>query len=149
MLVYINKFNQTSPSGFLSRKVGTIVEPDGTPVLGANNGGVVLRYKHALSTTLTTGDFATTFTQNYYAGYETGRTLNDERNFISGQALYDLNVNYKGVKNLSVNVGLRNLFDKQPPLFIPASNQFQAGFDIQQYDPRGRFAYVTVGFKFK
>ena len=146
---YINKFNQTSPSGFLSRKVGTIVEPDGTPVLGANNGGVVLRYKHALSTTLTTGDFATTFTQNYYAGYETGRTLNDDRNFISGQALYDLNVNYKGVKNLSVNVGLRNLFDKQPPLFIPVSNQFQAGFDIQQYDPRGRFAYVTVGFKFK
>jgi iron complex outermembrane recepter protein len=148
---YMNKFNQTSPSGSLSRKVGTLVEgPDATPVLGASNGGIVLRYKHALTTTLNTGDFSTTLTQNFYAGYRTGnRQQDDVPNFISSQALYDLNVIYKGIKNLSINVGVRNLFDKEPPIFIPVSNQFQAGYDINQYDPRGRFAYVTVGYKFK
>jgi iron complex outermembrane receptor protein len=50
---------------------------------------------------------------------------------------------------LTLAVGVRNLFDKQPGNFIPVSNQFQAGYDISQYDPRGRFAYVTLGYQFR
>jgi len=67
---------------------------------------------------------------------------------VPAQALYDANLAFTGVKNLKLAVGVRNLFDKDPPMFIPTSNQFQAGYDITQYDPRGRFVYVTASYKF-
>ena len=50
---------------------------------------------------------------------------------------------------MTLALGVKNLFDKQPdPIGSPISNQFQAGYDIYQYDPRGRFVYVTAGYKF-
>ena len=146
---WMERYDQTSPGGTLSRKVGTIVEANGDPVIGADDGGVVLRWRHALSGTYTRGAFGVTLTQNWSSGYETGNDLNGDRHFIKDQQLYDLNVSYRGVRNLTVSAGVRNLFDKQPQMFIPVSNQFQAGYDITQYDPRGRLAYVTLGYKFK
>ena len=146
---YMNKFDQTTPGGTLSHKVGTIVDPNGDPVLDADNGGVVLRWKHYLSATWTQGAWSTTFAQNYYAGYETGRrVLDGERHFVGDQATYDLRVAYSGIKNLRLALGVRNLFDKNPPLFVPVSNQFQAGYDVTQYDARSRYVYLTAGYKF-
>ncbi|AZP14489.1 TonB-dependent receptor [Undibacterium parvum] len=146
---YMSKYDQTSPGGTISQKVGTLVDANGDPVLGADSGGIVLRWKHALSGTWTYGDFATTLIQNYYNGYETGfRQVDGERNFVSAQSLYDANVTYKGIKGLTLGLGVRNLTNKQPPIFVPVSNQFQSGYDITQYDPRGRFVYVTVGYRF-
>ncbi len=52
---YMIRFDQTSPGGSISRKVGTLVEEDGTPVLDADSGGVILRWKHKLSATYSTG----------------------------------------------------------------------------------------------
>jgi iron complex outermembrane receptor protein len=147
---YMQKYDQLSPGGTISHKVGTIVDADGNPVLGAASGGVVLRWKHAASVTWTWNKLATTLTQNYSSRYETGhRAVDDERNFIGAQSLYDFNMSYKGIKDLILNFGVRNLFNKQPEIFVPVSNQFQAGYDISQYDPRGRFAYFSAGYKFK
>jgi iron complex outermembrane receptor protein len=147
---YMQKYDQTSPGGTISHKVGTIADADGNPVLGAANGGVVLRWKHALSATWTINKLAATLTQNYSSRYETGhRTVDDERNFISAQSLFDFNLSYKGIKDLTLNAGVRNMFNKQPGIFVPVSNQFQAGYDISQYDPRGRFIYASAGYKFK
>ena len=146
---YMNKFDQTSPAGVVSHKVGTIVDDAGNPVLGANTGGVVLRYKHYLSATLTNGGFAYTLAQNYYSGYETGhRQIDDAKNFVGTQATYDARIGYTGIKNLTLAIGVKNLFDKNPPIFIPVSNQFQAGYDVTQYDARSRFVYGTVSYKF-
>jgi iron complex outermembrane receptor protein len=147
---YMQKFDQTSPGGDLSHKVGTIVDAAGNPVLGADNGGVVLRWKHTLSGTWTWNKLAVTLTQNYTSRYETGHRWDDDvRNFVGAQSLYDLNLNYKGIKNLSVDLGARNVFNKQPGIFVPVSNQFQSGYDISQYDPRGRFVYVSATYKFR
>lgn len=147
---YMSKFDEATPSGAISRKVGTIIDANGDPVLGADSGGVVLRWKHALSATWAQGPWSATVTQNYASGYEAGlRQIDDERNFIPAQALYDVNFGYSGVKNLRLAVGAKNVFDKNPALFTPASNQFQAGYDITQYDPRARFVYVNASYKFK
>jgi iron complex outermembrane receptor protein len=146
---YMDQFDQTSPGGTVSHKVGTLVDKDGNPVLGAQNGGVILRWKHALSSTWSQGPLAVTLTQNYSSRYEAGHDLNDERTFVGAQATYDMNVSWKPWKTLVLNAGVRNLFDKQPSTFVPVSNQFQAGYDINQYDPRGRFVYVSAGYTFK
>lgn len=150
---YMDKFDQTSPGGVLSQKVGTIVmnDKDGTPVLGADSGGVVLKWKHALSATWTQGPWAVTLTQNFTKRYEAGHNMLEENNrtFIPSNSLYDLNVNWKAWKTLVLNAGVRNLFNKDPAIFVPASNQFQNGYDVTQYDPRARVAYVSANYTFK
>jgi iron complex outermembrane receptor protein len=145
---YMSRFQQTSTSGAISQKVGTIVEADGTPVLGADAGGVVLRWKHALSFTYTMGSWSGTVTQNFSKGYRAGNDLNDDPVFIGDQSLFDLNLTYRGIKNLTLGVGAKNIFNTQPDTFVPVSNQFQAGYDVTQYDPRGRVIYVNASYKF-
>lgn len=145
---YMSRFDQTSASGAISRKIGTIVESDGTPVIGADDGGVVLRWKHVLNFTYTTGAWSGTLTQNFSKGYRGGNDLNDDPTFIGDQSLYDLNVSYRGIKNLTLGVGVKNIFNKQPDTFVPVSNQFQSGYDVTQYDPRGRVLYVNASYKF-
>lgn len=146
---YMSKFDQTSPGGVLSKKVGTLVEADGTPVIGAETGGVVLRWKHALTFAWTAGNWTTALTQKYTSRYEAGHDLNDERTFVGAQSLYDVNLTFKGIKNLTLGAGVKNVFDKKPATFVPVSNQFQAGYDITQYDPRGRFVYLNATYRFK
>ncbi|MBL8324308.1 MAG: TonB-dependent receptor [Rubrivivax sp.] len=149
---YFIQFDQTSPGGATSRKVGTIVEgANGDPVLSTNASivdGVVLRWKHYLSATWSTGAWAVTFAQNYYHGYRDGNDLNGNEHRVPAQSIYDAQVAFTGIKNLKVALGARNVFDKDPPLFIPTSNQFQAGYDITQYDPRGRVVYLSASLKF-
>jgi iron complex outermembrane receptor protein len=148
---YIDKFNQTSPGGVEHHKVATLVaDAEGNPVIGADVvGGVVLRWKHVLTATYGYRDWAFSLTQNYYSGYETGhRQIDDERNFIGGQSIFDLQIAYTGIKNLRLALGVKNLFDRDPPIYVPVSNQFQAGYDVSLYDPRARFIYGSVNWKF-
>jgi iron complex outermembrane receptor protein len=143
------KFDQVSPSGVVSRKVATLVEANGDPVLDADSGGVILRWKHRLSATYSTGPWAVTFAQNFYTGYRTGdRQIDGERHDVPDQSIYDLNVAFTGIKNLRLALGVKNLFDKNPPIFVPVSNQFQGGYDINQYDPRARTVYLAANYKF-
>jgi iron complex outermembrane recepter protein len=148
---YMTKFDQTSPGGAVSHKVGTMVEGEnGDPVLSTNgvNDGVVLRWKHRLAATYGWGPVELTLAQNYYSGYRDGNDLNGSMHRVPSQAIYDAQVAFTGVKNLRLALGAKNLFDKDPPLFIPTSNQFQAGYDITLYDPRARFVYVSATYKF-
>jgi iron complex outermembrane receptor protein len=146
---YMIKFDQTSPGGAVSRKVGTLVEPDGTPVIDSDSGGVILRWKHRLAATYSTGPWAFTVAQNYYTGYRTGdRQIDGERHYVRDQMLFDASVFYTGIKNLRLGIGLKNVFDEDPPIFVPVSNQFQAGYDINQYDPRARTLFVSANYRF-
>jgi iron complex outermembrane receptor protein len=146
---YMNKFNQTSPGGQISRKVGTLIDPNGDPVIGADEGGVILRWKHSLSASLTSGPWTGTLVQNYTSGYRAGDRLDGEPNFIGSQSLFDANLQFKGIKDLTLGVGVKNLFNTKPAVFTPVSNQFQAGYDATQYDPRTRFVYVNATYQFK
>ncbi|MEO5701895.1 MAG: TonB-dependent receptor, partial [Casimicrobiaceae bacterium] len=147
---YVTKFDQTSPGGILFHKVATIVDGNGDPVIGAaDTGGVVLRWKHVLSATLTRGPWAFTATQNFYSGYETGnRQIDGARNFVSSQSIFDAQIAYSGIKNLRLALGVKNLLDRNPPIYVPVSNQFQAGYDASLYDPRARYVYGSINYKF-
>lgn len=147
---YMIRFDQTSPGGSISRKVGTLVEDNGDPVLDADSGGVILRWKHKLSATYTTGPWSFTLTQNHYNGYRTGdRQIDGQPNSVPSQQIYDANVTHRGlVKGLTLSLSVKNLMDKDPPIFVPVSNQFQAGYDITQYDPRAMMVFFAANYKF-
>ena len=56
---------------------------------------------------------------------------------------------YNGYRNLTLTLGVRNLFDKDPP-YTNAGGQtsFQGGYDPVYADPRGRFMYARANPKF-
>ena len=144
---YTDKYDLVNASGELEKSVGTTVRPDGNPLVSSAT-GVILKWKHNLNFGYTYGPVSATLTQRYYKGYEDAPDLNGNRHFVPSQALYDLVASFNDIKNLKLSVGARNVFDKDPPLFINNGSQFQAGYDIYQYDPRGRFVYVTATYKF-
>lgn len=144
---YTRKYDLVNTGGELEESVGTTVRPDGTPLVAAGT-GVILKWKHNLSASYTYGPFSTTLTQRFYKGYEDAPDLDGNRHFVPSQSLFDLVTSYNVLKNAKLSLGIRNLFDKNPPLFINNGNQFQAGYDVYQADPRGRFVYVTGTYKF-
>ncbi|RTL44267.1 MAG: TonB-dependent receptor [Burkholderiales bacterium] len=146
---YFIKYNQTSPGGTISRKVGTMVEADGTPVLEADGGGVVLRWKHRAGLTYVAPTWSLGVVQNYYAQYRTGnRQIDGLPNYVPSTMTFDLNASYTVFKGFKIAGGVKNLFNENPPIYVPVSNQFQAGYDISQYDPRARFVYVSANYRF-
>jgi iron complex outermembrane receptor protein len=62
---------------------------------------------------------------------------------------WDMRVGYDfsevGVKGLSLNAGMNNMFDKEPVFIESEGNQSR---DISNYDPIGRYWYMELGYKF-
>jgi hypothetical protein len=52
-------------------------------------------------------------------------------------------VRWTGVKNLTIALGIKNLFDRAPP-FTNQTFTFQNGYDPSYADPRGAFWYANV-----
>jgi iron complex outermembrane receptor protein len=139
-----------SPGNVLFHKVGTMVTDTGDVVIGADvTGGVVLRWKHIATLRYGYGAWDFAFIQNFYTGYRTGdRQLDGAPNFIKDQSIFDFYMSYTGIKNLRLALGVKNIFDRDPPIYIPVGNQFQAGYDSSLYDPRSRFVYGSINYKF-
>jgi outer membrane receptor protein involved in Fe transport len=65
---------------------------------------------------------------------------------IKDQHYFDLTANIRPADNLEINFGVRNLFDKYPPIIgsaAPAANTFAA-----TYDSEGQVFFVGTSFKF-
>lgn len=132
----------------LENALGTQVDAAGAANLLTGNGGTIHKYKHKLSLDWSSGPFGATFTQNFSDRYEDAPDLNGNRHFVPGYSIYDLQLRYAHSKDLNFSVGAKNLFDKQPPLYINSVNFFAYGFDPAQYDPLGRFVYAKATYKF-
>lgn len=147
---YMHKYDLETLAG-VQHSVGAIVDDNGNP-LDVAGLGVVPRWKHVASLGWTTGWVTTSLTQNYYAKYRDANDLNGNRHDVPAQSLFDAQVGVKvplaSKHEVALSVGARNLFDKEPPVFIGNGSSFQFGYDPTMYDPRGRFLYVRVGYSF-
>jgi len=119
-------------------------------VFGAVVSGIVPRWKHYAAFSWDSGPWAATLAQSYQSSYidvqpgADGVTLRR----ASSMELYDAQASYSGLRNLTLTLGVKNLFDRNPPL----TNQnltFQAGYDPNYYDARARFIYASVRYGFK
>jgi iron complex outermembrane recepter protein len=117
-----------------------------------------IRWKHTLNFNYAHGDWSHSLTQLYRDGY------NDElpvsvRNgsYVPSQwnpkvdeyITYNYSVTYKGIDDLSLTFGIKNLFDEDPP-FTAHQNDFAAGagWEPRIADPRGRAYTLLVEYKF-
>jgi iron complex outermembrane recepter protein len=61
----------------------------------------------------------------------------------------DLSTQYTGIKSLTINAGIKNLFDRAPPFSREgAQNQYGSLGFPWIYSPRGRFVYGSINYKF-
>ncbi|HVG05115.1 MAG TPA: TonB-dependent receptor [Burkholderiaceae bacterium] len=143
---YFSKYDVENPDGSFANQLDT----------ASAVGGVTPRWRHYAAVTWTYGPVALTFAQQYQKSYY---DLPGTFEFVSpdpvplrkvgAYEIYNLQGVYTGIRNLTVTLGARNLFDKDPP-YTNAGGQtsFQAGYDPLYADPRGRFLYARLGYKF-
>jgi iron complex outermembrane recepter protein len=111
--------------------------------------GVVPRWKHYASLGWDSGPWSATFAQTYQAGYIDAQTDgNGDLRRVSSMSLFDLQGQYNGFKHLTLTLGVKNLFDSNPPL-TNQPNSFQALYDPSYYDARARFLYGSIRYEFK
>jgi iron complex outermembrane receptor protein len=142
---YLSKWDAQNPDGSFTTALDT-----------ANNatGGVTVRWRHYAALTWQAGSWSTTFSQQYQKRYNDLPATDPfgfgaEPRKVSAYDIYGLQTSYSGVKGLTLTVGVRNLFDTDPP-YTNAGGQtsFQAGYDPTYADPRGRFFYGRIQYKF-
>jgi iron complex outermembrane recepter protein len=135
---------------------------DGTFSGGVNQvntttGGVIPRWKHYLSVLLERGPWNFLVAQNWQSGYwDLPGTFEDpsdpafHQRRVGAYETYDFQLGYTGIKDMRLKFGIKNIFNRNPP-YTNAGGQtsFQAGYDPQYADPRGRFVYVGVAYQFK
>jgi iron complex outermembrane receptor protein len=117
--------------------------------LGSPVAGVLPRWKHYAAFSWDQGPWAATFANTYQSNYtDTQTDLNGDERRVGSMSLYDLQGSYTGFKNLTLTLGVKNLFDTNPPL-TNQQNTFQLGYDPLYYDARARFVYGSIRYAFK
>lgn len=114
-----------------------------------------LKWKHSASLTWSQGPWSSTFSQSYSSGYDgevggyVGFTPPNLPSKVSATTLYNLSVNYTGIKNLSLTAGIKNLFDTKPAFSgHNIDNVAGAGWDARVGDPRLRAFTLRASYKF-
>jgi iron complex outermembrane recepter protein len=106
--------------------------------------GPLPRWKQKTTVEWSQSGWLAGLTFNYQSGYEDqGATRK-----VAAYETFDLFGSYSGVRNLKVNVGVRNLLDRDPP-FSRQNAYFQVGWDPTYADPRGRTYTMSLNYQFK
>ena len=138
---YYTKYDNQATDGSFSSQVGTQLDQ---PVFG-----ITPRWKDYVSATWDFGPWQAVLANTYQTSYIDQQTdLNGNPRQVGALSLWDLQASYSGIKNWKFTLGVKNLFDTNPPV----SNQqasFIVGFDPSYYDPRARFVYGSVTYRWK
>jgi iron complex outermembrane receptor protein len=138
---YFLRFDSQNLDGTWSGNVGT--------TFGSAVSGVIPRWKHYATLTWDRGPWEATVAQTFQGTYtDQNPTFTAPSRTVGSMSLWDLNTTYSGFKNLKLTLGVKNLFDTNPP----ATNEFVSfiqGFDPSYYNPLARFVYGSVNYKFK
>ena len=157
------KWNVVLDGSYLLEKKSRILSnaPWGPSEIGvfSRTGDLGLRWKHTLTGSYRAGDWTSTLTQIYRAGYvdavlpgvANGRVVPPDWNpNVDAYLTYNASVTYSGIKNLGLTVGVKNLFDKNPPFTAVYDGDTGAGssWEPRVADPRGRSITFLASYKF-
>jgi iron complex outermembrane receptor protein len=106
--------------------------------------GPVNRTKNSVGLDWAQGGWTADVAYRWQSGY---RDSGDTRD-VGSYEIFDVSAAYRGIKNLTVRVGIQNLFDRNPP-YSRQGDYFQVGFDPTYTDPRGRTFSLAVKYAFQ
>ena len=112
------------------------------------NDGVVQRWRHTFSTDWELGAWSATLSNTYLAGYTDQTIVGKPDRRVSAYSLWDLTGAWAVNSALTLRAGVKNLADTSPP-FSQQAWFFLSGYDPSYTDPRGRYAYVSVQYRFR
>jgi len=141
---YTIKYDFTDVLGLKHEVVG-----DRDPVVA--DIGVISRWRHYLNLDFNRGRWGVTVAQNYQHHYleeDLSPTAPSALRRAGSYSVWDLSGRYMGFRNTTLTLGVRNLFDRDPP-FTSQGATFQVGFDPSYADPLGRFYYGSVRYAFQ
>ena len=137
---YFIKYDTQNTDGSFTGGVST--------VYGQAVTGVIPRWKHYATLSWLYGPWNVGLSNLFQTDYIDMAEDNDGNlRRVSSMSLWDLQGTYSGFKNLRLTLGVKNLWDTNPPV----TNQqytFQSGYDPSYYDARARFIYGSVNWKF-
>jgi iron complex outermembrane receptor protein len=108
--------------------------------------GPTPRYRHSATLAFSRGAWGASVTDNFtlhYVDYDDGTGSRD----VASYNTWDAQVTWKGIKNLDLGLGVKNLLDQDPPSSRTTLN-FQTGYDAQFTNPLGRTFYARARYKF-
>lgn len=142
---YIMRYDQQQTSGVFANAINN-------PASGGI--GLVIRWRHTAGATWKHGAWLGSLSQNFQVGYHDTRTsLQTVANTpvprkVAPYETYDGQLSYTGFKKVRLTLGVKNLFDRDPP-YTNYGGGFVGGYDLSYTDVRGRFAYVSASYSFK
>ncbi|MFT3665500.1 TonB-dependent receptor plug domain-containing protein [Piscinibacter sp.] len=133
--------------------------------VGDNNpsiGEVTFRWKATWSNTLQMGNWTHTAAVNFLSGYkdfpgwvdfydDAGNWIGEDQEFrmnIKRFSTLDWQTSYAVNKALQLTVGVKNVFDRSPPLTLRTTGAHMLGFDYRYYNPLGRTFQAKLNYAF-
>jgi iron complex outermembrane receptor protein len=121
-----------------------VVTNEEQSILGKySNQGPAVRWKQTVTLDWEQGAWAAGVRYYWQSGYEDYDTVRR----VGSYELWDLQGQFKGVKNMTLTAGIRNLMDRKPPTTVQ-EDYFQVGFDPTYADVKGRTLYLRANYKF-
>jgi iron complex outermembrane receptor protein len=127
-------------------------------------GAVTFRWQGRWTTALVMDKWTHTLGFNYKSGYRDQLTTvdvldtagnvtgtEDIRLKVKDYYTFDLQTQWRPIKQVVLTLGILNLFDKDPPFTLSTggiNKGQQFGYDDRYYDPRGRTLYGNASYKF-
>ncbi|WP_373888528.1 TonB-dependent receptor domain-containing protein [Massilia genomosp. 1] len=122
-------------------------------------GDLGLKWKHTAYLTFAKGPWSAMLQNVYRSGYTdqvlpgvaSGRIVpSNYQPKVDAYSIFHASLSYTGVKNLSLTVGIKNLFDQDPPFAIAYDGNTGAGssWEPRVADPRGRSLTLMANYKF-
>ena len=143
---YYLKWDQNDGTGTL-KLIGTYAGGIASTVAGPGSTGALPRWKHNLNLGWTYGPWAANLNQQFVNGYTEPADDTPTRR-VGAYEVWGINGSYSGFKNWTLTLGVKNIFDRNPP-FTRQEQAFQIGYDPALTDPTGRFYYGSVRYAFK
>ncbi|WP_416423554.1 TonB-dependent receptor [Pseudomonas sp. App30] len=106
---------------------------------------VAQRWKHNITGSWNFGAYRASVTNRFTTGYNDYDPTTNSR--VSSYSLWDLSAGYTFNKVLDVDLGVKNVFDRDPP-FSNQAYTFQSGYDPRYTDPLGRTLFARMTYHF-
>lgn len=141
---YLMKWDQKSINQDTQRLAGQFGGGVAATVIGSGATGGFPHWKHNATISTDIGPLRLTANQLFVGHYVDA----DGVRTVGTYNVWGLNAAYTGIRNFTLTLGARNLFDADPP-FTRQAQSFQVGYDPALTDPTGRFWYASVRYRFK
>jgi iron complex outermembrane receptor protein len=118
-------------------------------LIQVSNGGIVSRFRYNATAIYEAKTWNASVTQNFQKRYrDAASTFTLVPRRVSAYDTIDAQAAYTGLRLFNFTVGVRNLFDKNPPYanYASSTNNFIGGYDDTYGDPLGRFVYARVKY---